>query len=50
MFHMYIGVKKKDQSVVQAYGNSAHRDGQWLIPCDKDMRSYKEADEDAGTD
>lgn len=36
--------KKKDQSIVQAYGNSAHSDGQWLIPCGKDMRSYRDAD------
>jgi hypothetical protein len=33
---------KKDQSVVQAHGNAAHSDGQWLIPCGRDMWLYKE--------
>lgn len=36
--------KKAKQSIVQAHGNIAHRDGQWLIPCGRDMRSYMEAD------
>lgn len=33
--------KIKNESVVQAYGNAAHRDGQWLIPCGRDMCRYK---------
>ena len=36
--------KKKEQSVTQSYRNPAHRDGQWLIPCGRDMYGYKEAD------
>jgi hypothetical protein len=42
--------KKKDQSVVQAYGNPAHHDGQWLIPCGRDMFGYKDVKEDVRTD
>lgn len=33
--------KIKEQSVVQVNGNAAHRNGQWLIPCGRDMRGYK---------
>lgn len=42
--HVYW-CKKKDQSVVQAYGNAAHSDGQWLIPCGRGMFEYKDIDE-----
>lgn len=41
--HVYW-CKKKDQSVVQAYGNAAHSDGQWMIPCGRDMWGYKDVD------
>lgn len=34
--------KKKEQSVVQAHSNAAHSDGQWMIPCGRYMRNYKE--------
>ena len=33
---------KKQQSIVQHNGNGVHYTGQWLIPCGKDMRYYKE--------
>lgn len=45
MFHICTGVRKKNQSVVQAYGNAAHSDGQWMIPCGRDMWGYKDVDE-----